>query len=105
MYVLCFLVPETHLERVKEAIFLVGAGCLDNYKHCAWQTLGTGQFMPLSGSNAFIGEVDTLERIEEYKVEIMCTHEQIKPAVLALKEAHPYETPAYHVVKCEEVEL
>ena len=103
MYILFCLVPETHLEVVKHAIFETSAGQIGDYKHCAWQTLGTGQFMPLTGSNAFIGEINQLETVPEYKLEIVCTQEQLKPAVNALKNAHPYETPAYHVVRCEDI--
>lgn len=103
MYMLCFLVPETHLEMVKNAIFATGAGTIGSYAQCAWQTLGEGQFMPLMGSHAFIGELDILERVPEYKVEIACETEQLQAAVAALKQAHPYETPAYHVLRCEKV--
>ncbi len=103
MYILCFFVPETHLEMVKQAIFMTGAGCIGHYSHCAWQVLGEGQFMPLAGHNAFIGKTNHLEKVLEYKVEIACTAEQLKEAVLALKQAHPYETPAYHVLRCEDV--
>jgi len=103
MYLLFFLVPESHLEVTKKAIFAVGAGSIGHYSHCAWQTLGEGQFMPLAGSNAFIGEIGKLERVSEYKVEIICTNDQIKDAVAALKEAHPYETPSYHVIRLETI--
>lgn len=103
MYLLFFLVPETHLEITKNAIFAVGAGSIDHYSHCAWQTLGEGQFMPLSGSNAFIGQIDKLERVPEYKVEIICTKDQIKEAVAALKETHPYETPSYQIIRLETI--
>lgn len=101
MYILYFHAPETHLDVIKNAIFAAGAGSIGNYSHCAWQTLGEGQFMPLPGSNAFIGEIDKLEKVPEYKVEIICTDEQIKDAVAALKQAHPYETPSYYVVRYE----
>ena len=101
MYTLTFLAPETHLDVIKNAIFATGAGSIGNYSHCAWQTLGEGQFMPLFGSNAFIGEINKLEKIPEYKVEIVCTQEQLKNAVEALKKAHPYETPSYQVVRLE----
>jgi len=103
MYMLCFLVPKSHRDTVKNAIFAVGAGRIGNYDQCAWQTLGEGQFMPQKGSNAFIGEIDRLEKVVEYKVEVACNKETIRPAVLALKEAHPYEEPAYHVISsCHE---
>ena len=101
MYTLSFLAPETHLDVIKNAIFAVGAGSIGNYSHCAWQTLGEGQFMPLSGNNAFIGEINKLEKIPEYKVEIICTKEQIQDAVAALKLTHPYETPSYQVFRME----
>ena len=101
MYMLFFLVPETHLESVKHAIFKTGAGQIGNYQHCAWQTLGEGQFMPLAGSSAFIGEINQLEKVAEYKVEIACQGAQLKAAIHALKQAHPYETPAYHAIPCE----
>ncbi|KTD33076.1 structural toxin protein (hemagglutinin/hemolysin) RtxA [Legionella nautarum] len=101
MYMLCFFVPEAHLEIVKNAIFATGAGSIGHYQHCAWQTLGEGQFMPLAGSQAFIGNVNQLERVAEYKVEITCTEEQIQAAVAALKKAHPYETPSYQAFRFE----
>ncbi|MBA2649615.1 MAG: NGG1p interacting factor NIF3 [Legionella sp.] len=100
-YMLYFLTPETHLDSIKKAIFAVGAGSIGNYQQCAWQTLGEGQFMPLPGSNAFIGEVNILEKVPEYKVEIICSKEQIQDAVDALKKAHPYESPSYQVLQFE----
>lgn len=99
MYMIYFYVPAMHLDVVKNAMFSVGAGSIGHYKHCAWQTLGEGQFMPLAGSNAFIGEIGSLQTVPEYKVEMVCTNEQIEDAVAALKQAHPYETPAYQVVQ------
>lgn len=101
MYLLSFCVPETHLEIVKNAIFATGAGSVDHYTNCAWQTLGEGQFMPLPGSHAFIGEVNQLEKVPEYKVEIICTEDQIKKAVTVLKKAHPYESPSYQAIRFE----
>jgi structural hemagglutinin/hemolysin toxin protein RtxA len=101
MYLLSFYVPETHLEMVKNALFETGAGHIGNYSHCAWQTMGSGQFMPLDNSHAFVGTKLELETVSEYKVEIICQTHQIKSAVAALKLAHPYETPAYHVILLE----
>lgn len=101
MYMLYFHVPETHLEVVKKAVFAAGAGSVDNYIHCAWETLGEGQFMPIQGSQAFIGEINKLEKVPEYKVETICTKERIKEVVAALKNAHPYESPSYQVMRIE----
>ena len=103
MYVIIFYVPEDHLESVKQAVFAAGAGHVGNYEQCAWQVCGEGQFMPLKGSSAFIGEVDRLEKVIEYRVEIDCYDDNIHAVVAALKKAHPYEEPAYTVVRCEPI--
>ncbi len=96
-YKLIFFVPENAVKEVKQAIFATGAGSLGNYAQCSWQTLGVGQFLPLDGANPTIGEVDTVERVSEWRVEILCSTETIKEAVTALKTAHPYEEPAFEV--------
>ncbi len=101
MYKICFYVPETHLEEVKNALFSAGAGQVGRYRCCAWQCPGEGQFMPLEGSKAFIGEQNRLEKVVEYKVEIICEDQKIKDVVAALKKAHPYEEPAYAVLRIE----
>ena len=64
-----YYVPESHLESTKLAIFEAGAGGIGNYEHCAWQILGTGQFKPVKGANPFIGELDTLQQVPEWRVE------------------------------------
>ncbi|MGJ8689657.1 MAG: NGG1p interacting factor NIF3 [Gammaproteobacteria bacterium] len=101
MFKLCFYVPESHLEEVKQAVFAAGGGRIGDYEHCAWQVLGQGQFRPLAGSQPFIGSQDTLESVAEYRVELVCSKESIEAAVAALRQAHPYEEPALDVVRLE----
>lgn len=95
MYKITFYVPESHLEAVKNAMFQEGAGKIGNYEHCAWQTLGIGQYRPLKGSDPYQGTIGQLEREEEYLVEMVCEETFIEKVLNALKKAHPYETPAY----------
>lgn len=101
MYKICFYAPVSHTEEIKNAMFSAGAGKIGNYGCCAWQTLGEGQFMPLSGSHAFIGEENKLEKIPEYKIEMVCESNCIKDVIAALKASHPYELPAYQVWRLE----
>lgn len=97
MFKLVFFVPTTHVEEVKVAIFEAGAGRYEKYDSCSWQTQGTGQFRPLSASDPFIGSVGTVERVPEYRVEILCRDEVVRPSISALLAAHPYEEVAYEV--------
>lgn len=97
MYTLFFFVPESHLETVKQAVFAAGAGALGEYQNCCWQVLGLGQFQPMAGSQPFIGTQGQLEKVAEWRVEMVVEAEHIKAAVTALKTAHPYEEVAYGV--------
>ena len=99
MYKLTVFIPESALEQVKSALFAAGAGTIGNYEQCCWQVRGMGQFMPLAGSNPNIGAHDSLEAVEEWRVEMVVTEEVIGTVITALKDAHPYETPAYDVIK------
>lgn len=98
-YTISFYVPKAHCEAVKQAMFKAGAGIQGNYQECAWQVLGKGQFKPLKGSQPFIGKNNQLEHVEEYKVEMYCKDKALKLAVKAMLDQHPYEEPAYSVVK------
>jgi hypothetical protein len=95
MIKLVFFVPETHVEAVKAAVFAAGGGRIGAYDSCSWQTEGNGQFRPLDGSSPFLGTAGAIERVPEYRVELVCAEEFALAAVDALIEAHPYETPAY----------
>lgn len=102
MYKLNFFVPSEDKERVKEALFAIGVGRYENYEYCSFETLGTGQFKPINKANPHIGELDKIEKVSEYKVEMICKDELIQSAVKTLKEAHPYEEVAYEVFRIEE---
>jgi hypothetical protein len=104
MYCLVFYVPETSIESVKEALFAKGAGRYEQYDCCAWQVLGEGQFRPLAGSQPFLGKIDEVEKVPEYRVEMICEDAIIFNVVEALIEAHPYEEPAYHVWQVKTIE-
>ena len=103
MYKLGFYVPPSHLEVVKAALFAAGAGRIGNYDSCAWQTLGQGQYRPLNGSQPYQGQTGVVEAVEEYRVELVCADELIKKVVQALRTAHPYEEPAFDIVRLEQI--
>ena len=97
MYQIVVYVPATHLEGVKAALFDAGAGKIGDYDHCAWQTLGDGQFRPLAGSSPYIGQKGEVEQVPEYRIELVCDDAVVKCAIIAMLAAHPYEEPAYSV--------
>lgn len=101
MYKLVYFVPESHLEQTKAAVFAAGGGRQGDYDSCAWQCLGEGQFRPQEGSNPYLGARGRLEKVREYRVELICEAGCIREVVGALRGAHPYEEPAYDVIRLE----
>lgn len=102
MYKLNYFVPVDAKEKTKQALFDIGVGRYKNYECCSFESLGVGQFKPVKRANPHIGELNKIEEVQEYKVEMVCNDDLIKEAVTVLKEVHPYEEVAYEVFKIEE---
>lgn len=92
---LVVFVPESHAERVLDAVTAAGAGRIGAYDRCAWTVVGTGTFRPGPGTSPAIGSVGTVERVTEVRVETVLPRTSRMAVVAALVAAHPYEEPAY----------
>jgi dinuclear metal center YbgI/SA1388 family protein len=88
-------VPKGHVGSVTEAMVKAGAGCIGNYSHCTFLINGIGTFKPLEGANPYIGRHDTIERVEEVKIETILKERSVSRVIKAMIKAHPYEEPAY----------
>ncbi|WP_306356232.1 MULTISPECIES: Nif3-like dinuclear metal center hexameric protein [unclassified Nocardia] len=93
------LVPHTHTEAVREALFAAGAGAVGNYREASWSVSGTGQFRPLDGAAPAIGAVGELQIVPEDRIEVVAPPSARRAVLSALRAAHPYEEPAYHVTE------
>jgi len=94
---LAVFVPKGHEDAVRTALAKAGAGHIGNYSHCTFQTPGTGTFLPLAGSNPFIGQQGKLEYAEELRLETIIPESGVRKAVQAMLGAHPYEEVAYDI--------
>jgi dinuclear metal center YbgI/SA1388 family protein len=92
---LAVFVPKGHEDAVRDALAKAGAGHIGNYSHCTFQAPGTGTFLPLAGTNPFIGEQGRLEYAEELRLETIIPESGVRKAVQAMLGAHPYEEVAY----------
>lgn len=97
--VMVFYVPVADTDRVLSALFAVGAGAVGDYRDCAFVASGTGQFRPLAGANPAVGRVGALEKVPENRVELVLPRHLRAAVVAALRDAHPYEEPAFHVIE------
>jgi dinuclear metal center YbgI/SA1388 family protein len=92
-------VPHSHTEAVRAALFAAGAGGSGRYRECCWQVSGTGQFRPMAGAHPAIGEVGLLEVVGEDRLEVVAPPAARGAVLAALRAAHPYESPAFHVTE------
>ena len=101
--VLVFYSPVESTEGVLAAVHAAGAGAIGDYRDCAFVAAGTGQFRPLPGSSPAIGTVGDLEQVAEHRVEVVLDRSLRGAVVSALRAAHPYEEPAFHVIETVDV--
>jgi len=92
-------VPEADTDRVIDALAAAGAGSLGDYERCAFTTSGTGTFRPQAGASPTIGAVGQTEQVTETRVEMVLPRRRRSAVLSALRDAHPYEEPAFHVLE------
>jgi hypothetical protein len=100
MHALIVYVPLTHANAVRKALGDAGSGKIGNYEHCSFSSKGTGRFRPLKGANPHVGDIGALDLVEEERIEVIIPNDvPLKSVIDALRKAHPYEEPAFHLIK------
>ena len=94
---LVVFVPAEALDRVRDSLFAAGAGRIGDYERCSWYTEGTGTFLGGDGTQPAIGAPGREERVPEIRLETVFPAERHEGVVAALRDAHPYEEPAFDV--------
>ena len=92
---LVVFVPRAALDSVREALFAAGAGRIGDYERCSWYTEGTGTFLGGASTSPDVGQPGREERVAELRLETVYPAEREAEVVAALREAHPYEEPAF----------
>lgn len=98
---LSVMVPNTHCEAVKTAMFEAGAGMIGNYDCCSFSIQGEGSFRALSGANPFVGQVGEVHYEPETRIDVILPRWLKYRVEEAMIQSHPYEEPAYEFVVIE----
>ena len=104
LYKLAVYVPNTHVDKVKNALSDAGAGHIGNYSHCSFSSQGIGSFKPLDNANPYIGSLGEVELVEEVKIETIVPNKTLGGGISSMIKAHPYEEVAYDIYKLENKE-
>ena len=92
-------VPDSHLDRVLDAVHGAGAGVIGGYDRCSFTTPGTGRFRGGEGTSPAVGRPGRVEAVAEVRVETVVPRRRRAAVVSALLAAHPYEEPAFDVLE------
>ncbi len=92
------MVPETHLEIVREAVWSAGAGRIGQfYDQASFHFSGQGTFRALEGATPALGNVGEREETAEIRLEVVADEAKFPAILVAMKAAHPYQEMAYDV--------
>jgi dinuclear metal center YbgI/SA1388 family protein len=89
--------PESHSNKVSQAIFEAGGGNIGEYSECNFESTGNGAFLAGENANPTSGTIGNLEKAEEKRIEILITVHKESQIISAMKAAHPYEEVAHDI--------
>jgi len=95
--------PAQHADKVRNALFLAGAGKIGNYENCSFNSTGTGTYQGNEKSNPVIGEKFELVQAQEIKIEVTFEKQLQSKILKALFESHLYEEVAYEIYELQNV--
>lgn len=96
-------VPETHADKVREAMGQAGAGKVGNYSYCSYSVKGIGRFMPNKGANPHLGKEGVLEQVVEERIETVCNRSILEHVLEEIKKVHPYEETVIDIYPVYEI--
>lgn len=101
LYKFIVYVPANDFPDFREKFLDLNVGNIGLYSHCSFSSSGEGTFKPLNGSDPYIGEMNKLERVQEYKIETLVGEDYISELINDVRKIHPYEEMAYDLIPLE----
>lgn len=92
-------VPQAAAQLVVDALSRAGAGATGAYSRAAFLSEGTGTFLPGPGAAPAVGSVGRIEEVAETRIEMVLPRTRRVAVAQALRDAHPYEEPAYDILE------
>lgn len=100
----CF-VPTSGIEKLRNALFEVGAGKIGLYSECSFSAEGVGTFKPETGANPVIGSVGKRQNEPEQRLELVFPATIETKLVKKMLEVHPYDEVAYDIITVDNQHL
>jgi dinuclear metal center YbgI/SA1388 family protein len=98
---LVVFIPVGYEEKILSVLDENGAGKIGNYRVCTFKSRGEGTFKPETGSHPFVGEINSIERVSEWRLEVLTLRPQVLELIGNISRVHPYEEMAYDIYPVE----
>ncbi len=96
-YKLVTFVPAEALGQVADAVHGAGAGIIGDYTRCSYRIEGEGTFVAGASAHPAVGKRGRLEHVAETRFETVVPQDRLGAVAAALRDAHPYEEPAFDI--------
>jgi dinuclear metal center YbgI/SA1388 family protein len=101
-YKLVAYCPESDVDSIVDACSRAGAGQIGNYERCAFCSDGVGTFGAGLTAQPAVGNAGERSIVDEIRVEMFCFGHLRQGVEAALRQAHPYEEPAFDFIPLDE---
>ena len=90
-------VPSDHAERVRNSMFLAGAGHIGSYDSCSYNLEGYGTFRGSEDTNPYVGKKGEMHTEKETRIETIVPKPILGGVLNSMIKFHPYEEVAYDI--------
>ena len=102
---LVVFVPVAAADNVRLAMLNSGAGKIGDYDMCSYNMSGYGTFRACEGANPYCGEIGSIHTENEVRIEVVLPIYLKNKVVDAMLKVHPYQEPAYDIIKLENANI
>lgn len=92
------LLPEEHIESLRNRLNDLGVLTVGNYDHVVSYSHVKGYWRPLDNAQPYNGRTGEISFGSECKLEFKCSYKEIDQVKQAIKNIHPYEEPVIYVL-------
>lgn len=90
--------PASDVESLYQSLFDLGAGKIGIYSECSYKSRGIGSFRGEAKANPVVGQPGIREKVEEWRLEIVCPQRLLGAAKAAIRSPHRHEEPAFDLI-------
>ena len=98
IYKIAVSVPSESLDILMDALDEVMDPIYPGYRRCFSISDVIGTWIPVEGSDPYIGEIDMISRVEEKRIEFAVRDYDLQEVLRVIDRVHPYEEPAVDVI-------